>query len=257
MLPYSQLVESTASVKSSCYFLSDIEHLPDEPLFSLPKSWLPFFLASRPKPSQASPQEPVAPLSVLPAGPRLEAKALPLQWLLDPEKDKNLPERIFARLIQLEAHEPDVWLRDDYRQSFITLHLALEGNPQPFVSASYQMYGVHPDKLWAARIEKRKALLGPLYEAITKEEVCQKSMSAPVRSVAAPSNVQTSIATNSKPLTATIATPTLSPSKTSANFLQAPNPLAGEQALPPSSPALPGSPKKSPTSETSDKERAA
>jgi hypothetical protein len=88
---------------------------------------------------------------------------------LDPEKDKNFPARVLARLIQSEAHEPDVWLRDDYRQAFITLDLALKGNTMPFVVASYQMYGLHPDKVWPARIARRKALLGKEYEAIAGE----------------------------------------------------------------------------------------
>jgi hypothetical protein len=56
-----------------------------------------------------------------------------------------------------------VWLRDDYRQSFLTLSLALKGNTMPFVVSSYQMYGVHPDKLWPAIVARRKANLGAEY----------------------------------------------------------------------------------------------
>lgn len=271
MLPYSHLVESAASVKRTLYLLSDIG---DEPLFALP--WLPFLFATHP----TSPQEPVVPSSSLPAGPLLlEFKALPLAWLLEPkegslravEADRDAevwPDapRIMARLIQLEAHEPDVWLRDDYRQSFITLHLALEGNPQPFVSASYQMYGVHPDKLYPAIVARRKALLGPLYEEITKEEANEHftqeqllstlqsgQADVPVRKVELPEYWHSSdYAASKRP-------PGFADSEEKRPEVQAQSlaPLAGEQALSPSSPVLPGSPKKSPTSETSDKERAA
>jgi hypothetical protein len=112
------------------------------------------------------------PLSSLPPGElrsrafalrRLNPKALALQWLLNPEKDKKFPERVLARLIQSEAHEPDVWLRDDYRQAFITLTLALKGNTMPFVVASYEMYGLHPDKVFPAIVARRKANLGREY----------------------------------------------------------------------------------------------
>ena len=103
---------------------------------------------------------------------------LPLEWLLQPRKaaslaDARLPlneaqtdvivDRILARLVQAEAHEPHVWLRDDYRQSFITIALAAKGSALPFVEASYRMYGPHPDKLWPAIVARRKAQLGAEY----------------------------------------------------------------------------------------------
>ena len=103
---------------------------------------------------------------------------LPLEWLLQPRKaaslaDARLPldeaqtdvivDRILARLVQAEAHEPHVWLRDDYRQSFITIALAAKGSALPFVEASYRMYGVHPDKLFQHVTDRRKAKLGKEY----------------------------------------------------------------------------------------------
>ena len=90
----------------------------------------------------------------------------PLGWLLNPDKGDSLTERVLARLIQSEAHEPDVWLRDDYRQAFITLSLAAQNSPIPFVEASYIMYGLHPEKLYASILARRSALLGPTGEAL-------------------------------------------------------------------------------------------
>jgi hypothetical protein len=93
----------------------------------------------------------------------LESKALPLQWILDPEKEKSKTNRVLAALVRAEAHEPDVWLRDDIRQAFIAVSLAGQGDPQPVVTASYRMYGLHPDKVWPAIVARRKALLGNEY----------------------------------------------------------------------------------------------
>jgi hypothetical protein len=91
--------------------------------------------------------------------PSPETKALPLEWFLAP-KNGTLAERILARLIQSEAHEASPHFRDDYRQSFIALTLALEGSPIPFIEASYRMYGLHPDKVWPAMVARRAALIG-------------------------------------------------------------------------------------------------
>lgn len=90
------------------------------------------------------------------------ATLLPLDFLLDPDpsKGKTLSERVLARLIQLEAHEPLPYFKDDYRQAFITVTLAARGNSMPFVVASYQMYGVHPDKLYEKVLARREALMG-------------------------------------------------------------------------------------------------
>jgi hypothetical protein len=103
---------------------------------------------------------------------------LPLEWILNPDKGKSFANRVLARLIQLEAHEPDVWLREDIRQSFITLSLALKGYSQPFVAASYRMYGLHPDKLYPAILARRKMLLG--------SESFPGSIKKPVQSVKPP-----------------------------------------------------------------------
>jgi hypothetical protein len=71
--------------------------------------------------------------------------------------------RVQAYLCLAESREPDVWLAEDYRQAWIAIALAEQGCPDPFVVASYRMYGLHPDRLWPAIIERRKAKLGPLY----------------------------------------------------------------------------------------------
>lgn len=95
---------------------------------------------------------------------RPEVKALPLEWILNPSKSASLIDRVLARLVQLEAHEPNLHLKDDYRQSFITLTLASRGNTAPFIVASYQMYGLHPDKVWEKMQDRRRAMLGIDFE---------------------------------------------------------------------------------------------
>ena len=96
---------------------------------------------------------------------------LPLEWLLGTKAQDSFADRVLARLIQSEAHEVNPHLKDDYRQSFITISLALKGDPQPFVSASYRMYGIHPEKLWPAIVARRKALLGSAEEFSQKKSV--------------------------------------------------------------------------------------
>lgn len=71
--------------------------------------------------------------------------------------------RILIYLEWAEAHESDRWLQDDYRQAWIVVLLADRGLPFPFVTASYIMYGLHPNKLWPAIMARRRAKLGPLY----------------------------------------------------------------------------------------------
>lgn len=108
-----------------------------------------------------------SPLAALNSAPAqaVESKALPLEWLLGP-KLQSLPHRILARLVQSEAHEANPHFRDDYRQTFIALSLAIRGENIPFIQASYLMYGLHPDKVWPAIVAKRAALLGRAGEVI-------------------------------------------------------------------------------------------
>lgn len=120
--------------------------------------------------------------------PSLELKTSPLAWILDPAKKKSFTDRVLARLIQSEAHEVNPHLRDDYRQSFITLSLAAAGSPIPFVEASYRMYGVHPDKLWPKIVAHRNWLLGQptRISAGKRRAVETASESLPTPSVASP-----------------------------------------------------------------------
>lgn len=71
----------------------------------------------------------------------------------------RLVERVLSRLAQLETREIDPWFQDDYRQTWITLSTLHRGKFQnfwdAFVAASYNMYGLHPDRLSLA-IENRR-----------------------------------------------------------------------------------------------------
>jgi hypothetical protein len=68
--------------------------------------------------------------------------------------------RILDRLWEAERCEPDIHLRSDYRQAFITVSLASKGNTEPFLSASYAVYGIAPEKVWPRIMADRKAKLG-------------------------------------------------------------------------------------------------
>lgn len=96
--------------------------------------------------------------------PRLDPKALPLAWLLNPAKGDSVSERVLARLVQSQAHEANPHLKTDYYQAWLTVYYASLGNPIPFIEASYKAIGCHPDKVWPRLIANRKALLGKDYE---------------------------------------------------------------------------------------------
>jgi len=71
-----------------------------------------------------------------------------------------LSERVLVRLETAERKESDPWLRDDIRIAWITVLYASRGNPQPHIDATYQVLGIHPDKVWPAICARRAALLG-------------------------------------------------------------------------------------------------
>jgi hypothetical protein len=68
--------------------------------------------------------------------------------------------RILDRLEEAERSEPDIHLRSDYRQAFICVSLASRGEREPFVTSSYRIFGIHPDKVWPNILATRKAKLG-------------------------------------------------------------------------------------------------
>jgi hypothetical protein len=80
---------------------------------------------------------------------------------------QELTDRILSRLEMSEKREVDPWLRDDVRQSWISLSTFSRGKfptfPDAFVAASYLMYGVHPDQVWPKIVADRKAKLGREY----------------------------------------------------------------------------------------------
>jgi len=76
----------------------------------------------------------------------------------------RVTRRILSRLELAEGREPDPWFQDDYRIAWITVLRAARGEPIPQVSATYEVLGLHPDRVWPAIIERRKLLLGAEYE---------------------------------------------------------------------------------------------
>ena len=85
---------------------------------------------------------------------RVEVIALP------PGAHLPLTDRVLTHLEQIESHEPDPWVRDDLRISWITTLYASQGNPQPDVDATYIVLGIHPNKVWPAILARRARLLG-------------------------------------------------------------------------------------------------
>ncbi len=69
--------------------------------------------------------------------------------------------RILSRLSDAEALEPDPWYRDDLRIARLTVAHAARGDAVlcgPHVLASYEVLGLHPEKVWPAIQARRKAL---------------------------------------------------------------------------------------------------
>jgi hypothetical protein len=85
-----------------------------------------------------------------------------LLWFL--VSGSRTSQSVLAYLAQREEIESDVWLRDDLRISWLTVLYASRGYQAPAISASYQVLGLHPDKVFPAILERRRGLLGSEYE---------------------------------------------------------------------------------------------
>ena len=94
-------------------------------------------------------------------------------------------ERILDQLESAEWHESNPHFQDDYRIAWITTLRAARGEIIPHVSATYSVLGLHPDKVWAAMIERRKLLLGAEFEGFQKATSLAESSSPkkPMQSV--------------------------------------------------------------------------
>ena len=108
----------------------------------------------------------VFPLSVTAATLSFQTEVLgctPYPIALPPGSSESLPlaEHVLAYLEVCEKKEADPWLRDDIRIAWVTVLYASRGNSQPHVDATYQVLGLHPDKVWPAILARREALLGP------------------------------------------------------------------------------------------------
>jgi hypothetical protein len=131
------------------------------------------------KPEQGSPCCDDSAKAVYNPAPLLDPNFLPLDWALDPTKDPtDRLDRILAELTWKAAHEPNAHLADDYRQAMVAIILAAKGKSVPFVESSYICYGLHPDKVYQAIIERRKALLGPLYDEVERSSGSQVGLRA-------------------------------------------------------------------------------
>lgn len=94
-----------------------------------------------------------------------------------------LTERVLARLDDLEWREANPHYQDDYRIAWITVLRASRGETIPHVSATYSVLGLHPEKVWPAIVERRRAILGPLYEEFFGVALPPKKPVSSVRTV--------------------------------------------------------------------------
>jgi len=65
-----------------------------------------------------------------------------------------------------KSQESDPWAQDDLHISWLTVLYASRDLPQPTVRATQVTLGLHPDHVWPAIEERRRAKLGPLYDQI-------------------------------------------------------------------------------------------
>jgi hypothetical protein len=75
-----------------------------------------------------------------------------------------LSRRVLSRLAVATANELDLWLRDDVKIAHRTVLHAAYGDAvlcSPDVLSSYEILGIHPEKVWPA-IQARSDALGPL-----------------------------------------------------------------------------------------------
>jgi hypothetical protein len=88
-------------------------------------------------------------------------------------RQQELTQRILLRLGEAERLEPNAHYRDDYQIARLTLLHASRGDAvacSPLVLASYEVLGLHPDKVWPARVARQKAQLGADYAKWIGEE---------------------------------------------------------------------------------------
>jgi hypothetical protein len=94
-----------------------------------------------------------------------EQKALLLEVALLFTEGNSRLLRIMDYLAEAERHTPDPWLRDDIRIAWITCLFAGRGYEVPDVIATYQVLGIHPDKVWPSILARRENIIGRKPEA--------------------------------------------------------------------------------------------
>lgn len=80
-------------------------------------------------------------------------------------------QRVLSRLASAEASEPNLWYRDDLRIARLIVAHAARCDAvlcTPHVLASYEVLGVHPEKVWPAIVARRDAL-GQIFDLPPKK----------------------------------------------------------------------------------------
>ena len=83
--------------------------------------------------------------------------------------ETTLSGRVLARLEQAECKEISPWVRDDIRIAWLTVLYASRGEKDAHFWATYRVLGMPPDQVWPSIVERRMAMLGPVYAARYEE----------------------------------------------------------------------------------------
>lgn len=78
------------------------------------------------------------------------------------DRSQPLSQRVISRLVEAEAREQNAWLRDDLQIARLTVLHAARGDAvlcSPDVLASFEVLGLHPNRVWPA-IQARRSALG-------------------------------------------------------------------------------------------------
>lgn len=160
----------TVSLVSEVYPLRVIGHCPTE---GAHKQWTQVFrhagrclltLIVAILLALVSPLPPKRNSSEVPDFSRLQLLAATTDGALPPRSASlELTGRVLLRLEQAERAEINPHFRDDIRIACITILYAARKEPSPFVRATYAVFGIHPDFVFAAITARRQAKLGAEY----------------------------------------------------------------------------------------------
>ena len=97
-------------------------------------------------------------------------KSICIDLLLLIVRRDQLSESICDYLASQKNDEVNLGFEDEYQIAFLTVLYAARGYSHPHVIASYETLGLHPDRVYQAIKDRRRALLGTLYDEMYPEQ---------------------------------------------------------------------------------------